>query len=134
LSTLASVILRDVIANLPTASIPGRIFFATDTLVIKRDNGTTWDDVTPAAATINFATPEVPSGAISGTTGSDGNATFTLTHTPNPSAALPLFKNGLRMTQGTAYTLSGNTITYLAGYIPITGAPGDTHVADSYRY
>lgn len=43
MSTLGSVILRDVIANRPAAAIPGRLFFASDTAVNYRDNGTTWD-------------------------------------------------------------------------------------------
>ena len=78
-----------------------------------------------------FADPEVPAGVINGTDGSDGNATFTLLNIPNPPGALPLFKDGQRVTQGVAYTLAGNTITYLAPYIPIAGA---SHVVDSYRY
>jgi hypothetical protein len=84
---------------------------------------------------LNFAPPEVPSGTINGTNGSDGNALFTISHTPNPSSSLPLFKNGLRMmlwdgTDGD-YTLSGNRITYLAPAIPVTG---DTHTTGEYRY
>jgi hypothetical protein len=50
LSTLSSVILKDVIANLPAAAIPGRLFFATDTHVALRDNGSSWDSVVTANA------------------------------------------------------------------------------------
>lgn len=50
MSTLSSVILRDVIANLPTAGIEGRLFFSTDTLVIMWDSGTTWYNVTPSTS------------------------------------------------------------------------------------
>ena len=43
MSDLTLVILRNVFASRPAASIPGRLFFATDTLITYRDNGTTWD-------------------------------------------------------------------------------------------
>ena len=43
------MILRDVIASRPAAAIPGRLFFATDTLLLYRDNGTTWDLYGPAS-------------------------------------------------------------------------------------
>ena len=43
MSTLASVVVYDVIANLPAAGIPGRLFFASDTGIALRDNGTTWN-------------------------------------------------------------------------------------------
>ncbi len=87
-----------------------------------------------AASTATFHDPEVPSGTINGTTGSDGNPTFTLTATPNPAAQFGLTKNGIVMYQGgappAAYSLSGATITYLAPYIPVTG---DTHETLAYR-
>jgi hypothetical protein len=46
LSTLASVIERGLYSALPAASIPGRLYFASDTGHVYRDNGTSWDDVT----------------------------------------------------------------------------------------
>lgn len=49
MSTLASVIIRDTYANRPAAGVAGRIFFASDTLNQYRDNGSTWDDITPSA-------------------------------------------------------------------------------------
>jgi len=53
LSTLASVVIRDITANRPAAAIAGRIFYATDTGKIWRDNGTSWDDVTPTGGTVS---------------------------------------------------------------------------------
>jgi hypothetical protein len=44
-STLASVILRDITANRPAASIAGRLFFDTTLVKMQRDNGSSWDDV-----------------------------------------------------------------------------------------
>jgi len=43
MSRLQDVILRDVFASRPAASIAGRLFYATDTLHWYRDNGTSWD-------------------------------------------------------------------------------------------
>ncbi len=58
-------------------------------------------------------TIETPAGAIDGL-----NDTFTLATTPVPAADLLLWKNGLFMTQGTDYTLAGNTITFDPDQIP----------------
>jgi hypothetical protein len=44
LTTLAQVIQRGVFASLPAAGSPGRLYFASDTGNIYRDNGTTWDE------------------------------------------------------------------------------------------
>lgn len=46
MTTLAQVILKDILANRPGAAIPGRMFYATDVSKQYRDNGTSWDDVT----------------------------------------------------------------------------------------
>ena len=43
MSTLQSVIAKDIFANRPAAGIPGRLFFASDINAMFRDNGTTWD-------------------------------------------------------------------------------------------
>jgi hypothetical protein len=48
LSTLASVIIGDLIVNRPVAGIPGRLFFASDTGAKYRDNGISWDVLTEA--------------------------------------------------------------------------------------
>lgn len=47
MSTLASVIIRDLIANLPAAGIPGRLFFARDTGAQLYDTGSAWDSIAP---------------------------------------------------------------------------------------
>jgi hypothetical protein len=70
---------------------------------------------------------QVPTGTINGTDGTDGNPTFTLPDVPNPSTSARGFKNGMRIFQGVDYTLSGATITYLSGAIPVTG---DSHAWD----
>ncbi len=58
-------------------------------------------------------------GTINGTTGSDGNAIFTLSAIP--TTILKLYRNGLLETPGVSYTLSGLTVTFLAPNIPVTG-------------
>jgi len=94
-------------------------------------DGTDWWDVFPTIPTgVTFHDPEVPTGTINGTTGSDGNPTFTIAGVPSPPAQFGLTKNGIVMYQGTAYTLSTSTITYLAPYIPVTG---DVHETLAYR-
>jgi hypothetical protein len=43
--TLANVILEGTHSSRPTAEIPGRLYYETDTYKMFRDNGSTWDDV-----------------------------------------------------------------------------------------
>lgn len=49
MTKLAEVILYDVIGSRPAAGTAGRLFYATDTQVLSRDNGATWDDLTIGA-------------------------------------------------------------------------------------
>jgi hypothetical protein len=55
MTTLANVLIETTYANLPAAGMPGRTAYTTDTLQIYYDNGTSWDNVTPAlrASAIN---------------------------------------------------------------------------------
>lgn len=83
--------------------------------------------VPPVYAAASSGTPqkETPVGAINGTDGTDGNAVFTILDTPLPNTFV-LTKNGAEMYEGTAFTIVGLQITYLAPYIPIVG---DLHQA-----
>lgn len=56
MATLVSVLVRDVIANRPAASIAGRRFLATDTGVEYHDDGSTWQAVTTDAGQITSGT------------------------------------------------------------------------------
>lgn len=49
MSTIAQMIMFDLIANRPSAGIPGRLFFASDTGNGYRDNGATWDLIVSAS-------------------------------------------------------------------------------------
>lgn len=82
---------------------------------------TTWvQDETVAGAWIHN---ETPGGSISGTTGADGNADFTLASAPTSDARIFLYKNGILQIVGTGndFTRSGTTLTFASGAIPITG-------------
>ena len=82
---------------------------------------------TPGTGTAtNFNDAELPSGTINGT-----NLTFTLAAAPSPAASLTLYKNGVLLTQGADYALSGTTVTFAN----TTVAPqvGDS-VTASYRH
>jgi hypothetical protein len=70
-----------------------------------------------------FSDAEAPGGLVDGV-----NATFTLADTPSGSS-LMLFRNGLYLTTGFDYTLTGSSIAFSPGATP---QPGDTLTA-SYR-
>jgi hypothetical protein len=63
MSTLASVVLRDITANRPAASIAGRLFFDTTLVKMQRDNGSSWDDVAESASVASYVTAEVAASA-----------------------------------------------------------------------
>lgn len=64
---------------------------------------------------VGFVDQETPSGAINGV-----NAAFTLSQTPNPSTSVAVYRNGLRLSSGIDYTLSGAVITFVTGLVPQT--------------
>jgi hypothetical protein len=65
----------------------------------------------------NFVTNEVPTGTVDG-----ANAVFTLANTPTVGT-VALHKNGVRQLVGAGndFTISGTSITFLAGNIPQVG-------------
>ncbi len=72
-----------------------------------------------------YSDGETPSGTLNGT-----NAAFTLQYAPSPAGSLDLYRNGLLMSQGLDYILTGNMIEF---FLLSTPQPGDIVVA-SYRY
>jgi len=76
-----------------------------------------------AQSSINFVNGEIPQGLVDGV-----NTAFSLVHAPG--ATLDLYRNGVHLQVGQDYTVSGTSITFLAGAIPLQG---DTLVCN-YRY
>lgn len=81
--------------------------------------------VAGSLTTSNFVFDETPTGTINSTTGSDGNNVFTLANSPSPATSLNLRTNQIGtetgLVQGTHYTLSGATITFVLTFYPIAG-------------
>jgi hypothetical protein len=73
----------------------------------------------------NIVDAAVPQGSVNGS-----NQQFTLASAPNPSASLHLYVNGLRLSSGLDYTISGSVIMFVAAAVP---QAGDVILAD-YRY
>lgn len=62
---------------------------------------------------VGFVDQETPSGTLNGV-----NAAFTLSRTPAPSSSLAFYRNGLRLTSGVDYTLSGAVVTFVTAFAP----------------
>jgi hypothetical protein len=77
-----------------------------------------------SGASAGFVDGEIPSGTANGT-----NTAFSLSNAPSPAASLKLSRNGLLLSQGSDYSLSGSAITFLSPAAPQTG---DT-IQASYR-
>jgi uncharacterized phage infection (PIP) family protein YhgE len=71
------------------------------------------DALTAGSTTAQFTDGETPSGTMDGS-----NGTFTLAAAPGPPTSLQLYRNGLEQANGTDFTISGNTITFLNGNVP----------------
>ena len=75
---------------------------------------------------MRFADNEVPAGKLDGT-----NLVFTLVYPPSPSSSLAVYRNGVRLQQGTDFTNATNVLTFSGtGSAP---QPGD-NLTVSYRY
>ncbi len=62
---------------------------------------------------VGFVDQQTPTGAINGV-----NAVFALAQTPSPANSLEVYRNGLLMSAGIDYTLSGAVITFMTGLVP----------------
>lgn len=82
-----------------------------------------------SAAGVHHVVGETPTGSVNGTDGTDGNATFTLAHTPI-EGSVEVVKTRAVMLAGIDYTVSGNKITFLAPQIPMAWE----WVRVNYRY
>ena len=99
--------------------LPGSVPKSTDTLAV-------YYRVTGTGLLATFTDSEIPSGTVDGS-----NLAFTLAVAPAPAASLKLYKNGVLMTQGADYSLSGNNITFANANV--APQPGDALLA-AYRH
>lgn len=77
-----------------------------------------------SAGSPSFVDGESPAGIVDGS-----NTSFATSAVPDPPASLSVYRNGMLQKAGQDYTLSGTTLTFVAGATP---QPGDTLLA-SYR-
>jgi hypothetical protein len=105
-----------------TGSIDAAVGNLSDCLHVDGSSGACGSGGSGASGT--FVDGEIPLGALDGS-----NTTFTLANAPIPASGLVLFRNGLLLRQGTDYTLSTRSVTFLTGATP---QPGDLLLA-SYR-
>ncbi|HXA48949.1 MAG TPA: hypothetical protein VNV86_01525, partial [Candidatus Acidoferrum sp.] len=113
------------------AYAPGRVAWVNPTGALETVTGSPSDCVRvdgtsgPCGGTQPaFNDNETPAGLVDG-----ANATFTLAAVPNPASSLVIYRNGVLQKVGQDYSLTANTITFLAGAAP---QPGDTLLA-GYR-
>ncbi len=64
----------------------------------------------------SFIDAETPAGLVNGS-----NQVYTLAATPLPATTLSLYLNGVYLSAGVDYTITGNTITFIAGVTPQSG-------------
>jgi hypothetical protein len=80
------------------------------------DGGSGLHTISATGVASDFTYDATITGIIDGT-----NPTFTLPTAPTIPLSLMLYKNGVKLLQGTAFSLSTNTITFNSGYIPQIG-------------
>ena len=96
-----------------------RLFFdaSSGEISVKKDDGSVVSLEQGGGGSFGvFQDAESPSGTADGV-----NTDFTLAAAPNPPESLTLTRNGLVQEAGSDFTLSGDTITFLAGAIPQSG-------------
>jgi hypothetical protein len=113
------------------AYAPGRVAWVNATGALETVTGSPSDCVhvdgtsgTCGGTSPAFNDNETPAGVVDGS-----NASFTLAAVPNPATSLVVFRNGVLQKVGQDYSLTANTIQFVAGAVP---QPGDTLLA-TYR-
>lgn len=124
MSTLASVILKGTASAMPTASIPGRVYFTTDTEQIFRDNGTSWDNVTPSGSVALITAIQQQSYVYAADTGAANALVVSLSPAPTITAGSLLVvkvahantgASTIAVNGGAAVAITKNGTTALAG-------------------
>jgi hypothetical protein len=65
---------------------------------------------------VGFVDSETPSGTLDGV-----NSAFTLSQVASPPSSVAVYRNGLRMSAGVDYSISGSTLSFLNGQTPQAG-------------
>jgi uncharacterized protein YoxC len=102
--------------NTVTGTVTGLTTNVTNLTNLVNGLNATVNTLSAAGSTAVFVDDETPAGAING-----ANTVFSLANTPAPAMSLTLFRNGLELTQGIDYTLSGSAITFSETALPQTG-------------
>ena len=92
------------------------ITFLSTTLPQSGDNVLASYRVSVAISGVGFVDMETPAGALNGS-----NASFTLSQAPIPVSSVAVFRNGMRLTSGLDYTMSSNSLRFVAAQIPQSG-------------
>ena len=124
MSTLASVVLYGTAASMPSASIPGRIYYTSDTEQIFRDNGTSWDNVTPALPSSAITAIQQQSFIYAADTGAANAYVVSLTPSPTLAAgSAVLFKAANTNTGASTLNVNGGGATAITkvGSTPLSG-------------
>ncbi len=131
MSTLASVFGYGTVASRPAASVAGRFWYGTDTSLMYRDNGSTWDTLTLAGAGTGTVTTVKDEGSNLSTAvvsmdfvgaGVAATGTTAVTVTIPVSMALTEATLAGDVTMVTANTFyDGPTLTPAAGTYDVTG-------------
>lgn len=114
---------------------PGRTVFANAQGALEAVSGAAGDCVhvdgtsgtcgsTTETLDLSFVDADTPAGIVDGS-----NRAFLLTASPNPTASLMLYRNGVLLKAGQDYSLAVQTVTFIP---ELTPAPGDTLLA-TYR-
>jgi len=128
---LTSILISDVtglsteLAARPTKDpsfVNNRVMVATSTGTIGSASGNSSDCLkvdgssAPCAGGVVFTDGEAPFGTLDGV-----NNVFSLAASPNPASSLALFRNGVYLKRDFDYTISGSTVTFVAGATPQIG-------------
>lgn len=124
MSTLASVVEYGTLASRPSASIPGRVYYTSDTSQIFRDNGTTWDDVTPALSTAAIEAIQNEAYQYAVDSGAANAYAVTLSVAPTLAAGTTIFMKAVNSNTGAStIAVNGGAAKSITkqGSSPLTG-------------